>query len=177
MKLKGLAVALTVAASVMTLTACSDDDNGTSGVTPANAAGKGPRITLSMVTHGQGFDPFWSLVRKGAEQAASDYNVTLKYQSPDTTDPQAQATLITQATAAKPNGLIATIPNPAALSGPIRDAASSGMPVIIVNVGDPLYQSLGALAFVGQQEKVAGSEAGTQMAAAGVKKALCVIHE
>src|SRR4051812_15667433 len=113
MKLKTLAVALTVVA----LAACSDS-NSTSGVTPANSAGQGPRITLSMVTHGQSFDPFWSLVQKGAQQAASDYNVTLKYESPKTTDPQAQATLITQATAAKPDALVATVPDASVLSEP-----------------------------------------------------------
>ena len=52
--------------------------------------------------HGQAFDPFWSLVEKGAQTAASQFNVNLEYQSPNTTDPQAQATMITQAAAKKP---------------------------------------------------------------------------
>jgi|tagenome__1003787_1003787.scaffolds.fasta_scaffold20879772_2 simple sugar transport system substrate-binding protein len=172
MKLRTLAVAVTVVA----LTACSDS-TGTSGVTPANPAGKGPKITVAMVTHGQSFDPFWSLVQKGAQQAASDYNVTLKYQSPKATDPHAQASLITQATSAKPAGLVVTIPDPSVLSDPVRQAVAAGIPVTVVNVGDTVYQDLGALTFVGQPEKVAGAEAATQMTKAGVKKALCVIHE
>ena len=54
-------------------------------------------MCVAMVTHGQGFDPFWALIRKGAEQAATDFNVDLKYSSPDTTDPNEQAKLITDA--------------------------------------------------------------------------------
>lgn len=173
MKARGLAVILTAVALVA---ACSNNKS-TSGATPANTPGTGPRITLSMVTHGQAFDPFWALVQKGAQQAASDFNVTLKYQSPKVTDPQAQASLITQAAASKPAGMVVTIPDAAVLSNPIRQAASSGIPIIVVNVGDSVYSQVGALTFVGQAELTAGAEAGTQMAAAGVQRALCVIHE
>src|SRR6266702_3488748 len=119
------------------LSACSSQ--GTSGTTPANSA-VGSRITMAMVTHGQSFDPFWSLVQKGAQTAAKDFNVALKYQSPSTTNPQAQASLITQAARTKPDAMVVTIPDPAVLSGPIRQVSSSGIP-------------------------------------AGVRKALCVIHE
>jgi simple sugar transport system substrate-binding protein len=130
-----------------------------------------------MVTHGQAFDPFWSLVQKGAQQAASDFNVTLKYQSPKTTNPQEQASMITQAAGAKPRALIATIPQPTVLSNPIRQATLSGIPVVVVNVGAAVYKQVGAIAFVGQEELTAGAEAGSRMAAAGVRHALCVITE
>lgn len=156
------------------LVACG---RSTSGPTPANSVKKGPRITVAMVTHGQAFDPFWALVQAGARQAASDFNVTLKYSSPKTTNPQAQAQLIAQAAAAKPQALAVTIPDAAVLSGPIGQIASSGIPVIVFNVGVDNYQQVGALAFVGQPEKIAGAEAGKQMATAGVRHALCVIHE
>ena len=73
------------------------------------------RVSVAMVTHGQGFDPFWALVRKGAEQAAADFNVDLQYSSPDTTDPNAQAKLITQAAAKGPAAMVVTIPDPAVL--------------------------------------------------------------
>ncbi len=156
------------------LSACSSQ--GTSGTTPANSA-VGSRITMAMVTHGQSFDPFWSLVQKGAQTAAKDFNVALKYQSPSTTNPQAQASLITQAARTKPDAMVVTIPDPAVLSGPIRQVSSSGIPVVVVNVGDSVYQGVGALTFVGQPDFTAGQEAGRAMAAAGVRKALCVIHE
>ena len=130
-----------------------------------------------MVTHGQAFDPFWALVKKGAEQAASDYNVSLKYQSPSVTNPQAQAAMIRDAARGKPDAMVVTIPDPPVLSGPIRQVSSSGIPVVVVNVGQGAYQSVGAITFVGQPDYTAGEEAGKAMAAAGVRRALCVIHE
>jgi simple sugar transport system substrate-binding protein len=130
-----------------------------------------------MVTHGESFDPFWSLVKKGAQQAAADFNVTLKYQSPKTTNPQTQAALITSAAAKKPDAMVVTIPDAAVLSSPVKQVTSSGLPVIIVNVGDAQTTAVGALTFVGQPETTAGEAAGKQMADAGVHHALCVIHE
>jgi simple sugar transport system substrate-binding protein len=165
---------LGVILSALVLTACGQS---TSGSTPANSPSKGPPITIAMVTHGQAFDPFWSLVQKGARQAAADFNVTLKYESPKTTNPQQQASMIRQAAAAKPRALIATIPQATVLSNPIRQVSLSGIPVVIVNVGASVYKQVGAIAFVGQPELVAGAEAGNKMAAAGVRRALCVITE
>ena len=130
-----------------------------------------------MVTHGQAFDPFWALVRKGAEAAASQFNVKLAYQSPSTTDPQAQAKMIMQAAATKPAAMVVTIPDPAVLASPVQQASSAGTPVVVVNVGEGVYRSVGALTYVGQVDLQAGQEAGTAMASAGVRKALCVIHE
>ncbi len=154
------------------LAACS----GTSGSTPTNPVA-GSRITVAMVTHGKSFDPFWSLVEKGAQQAASDFNVALTYQASNTTDPQTQATMITQAAAKKPDAMVVTIPAPAVLAGPIRQVTSAGVPVVVMNVGDKTYQSVGALTYVGQADYLAGVEAAKAMAAAGVRHALCVIHE
>ncbi len=156
------------------LAACTSQ--GTAGTSPANSPA-GARITVAMVTHGQSFDPFWALVKKGAQQAASDFNVALSYQSPNVTNPQAQAALITQAARKKPAAMVVTIPDRAVLSNPIRKATSAGIPVVVVNVGDRVYQSVGALTFVGQPDFTAGQEAGKAMAAAGVRHALCVIHE
>jgi simple sugar transport system substrate-binding protein len=156
------------------LAACSSQ--GTSGGTPANSA-VGARIAVAMVTHGQAFDPFWGLVKKGAQQAAEDFNVALSYQSPSITNPQAQAALITQAAAKKPDAMVVTIPDAPVLAPPIRQVTSSGIPVVVVNVGNRVYQQVGALTFVGQPDFTAGQEAGKAMAAAGVRHALCVIHE
>ena len=168
-------VAVLAVAACLALAACSSQ--GVSGQTPARSAQSGPRITVDMVTHGQAFDPFWALVKKGAQAAATDFNVNLVYHSPSTTDPQAEATLINQAVARHPKGLVVTIPDVAVLSGPVKQATSAGIPVVVMNVGVSVYQSVGALTFVGQDENAAGQEAGREMADAGVHKALCVIHE
>lgn len=149
----------------------------TSGPTPVNSPKKGPPITLAMVTHGQAGDPFWALVQAGAKQAAADFNVTLKYSSPKTTDPQEQARLITQAAAGHPQAMAVTIPDSLVLDPVVRQVTSSGTPVVVFNVGVDDYMKVGALSFVGQPELVAGHEAGKQMVAAGVDHGLCVIHE
>ena len=168
---------LTAAAALLAvgiLAGCSSQ--GTSGTTPANSV-VGKRITIAMVTHGQAFDPFWALVKKGAQQAASEFNVELQYSSPATTNPRAQVALITQAAAKKPAAMVVTIPDAAVLAPPIRRIKLSGMPVVVVNVGDRAWRGVGALTFVGQPDFTAGEEAGKAMAAAGVRHALCVIHE
>ena len=168
--------ALTLGAAVLlcSLAACSNP--GTAGTTPANSVA-GSRISIAMVTHGQAFDPFWALVKKGAEQAAADFNVALTYESPSTTNPQAQATMITQAAAKKPAAMVVTIPDPTVLAAPVKRVTSSGIPTVVMNVGDAVYKSVGALTYVGQADYLAGQEAARVMAAAGVRKALCVIHE
>jgi len=135
------------------------------------------RVSVAMVTHGQAFDPFWALVRKGAEQAAVDYNVDLHYSSPDTTDPNAQAKLIIDAAAQGPAAMVVTIPDPAVLAVPIRRVTSSGLPVVVMNIGLDQLAAVGGLTYVGQDETLAGQEAGTAMASAGVKHGLCIIHE
>jgi simple sugar transport system substrate-binding protein len=158
------------------LGACSTSRQGTAGTSPVNSVA-GSRIAITMVTHGQAFDPFWALVKKGADQAAADFNVSLTYESPSTTNPQAQAAMITQAAATKPAAMVVTIPDPATLAAPVRRVTSSGIPTVVVNVGDAVYRSVGALTYVGQADFLAGQEAARVMAAAGVRKALCVIHE
>jgi simple sugar transport system substrate-binding protein len=173
MRPRRLAVPAVLVLILCSLAACSNPGTASS---PVNSP-SGARITVAMVTHGQAFDPFWALVQKGAQTAASQFNVKLEYQSPNTTDPQAQAAMITQAAAQKPAAMVVTIPDPAVLASPIRQVSSAGIPVVVVNVGDGVYQSVGALTFVGQPDYQAGVQAGKVMAGVGVRKALCVIHE
>jgi simple sugar transport system substrate-binding protein len=174
MRSKRLVLPAVVLMIVSTLAACSSQ--GTAGTSPVNFP-SGSRITVAMVTHGQAFDPFWALVQKGAQTAASQFNVNLQYQSPSTTNPQAQAAMITQAAAKKPAAMVVTIPDPAVLDGPIRQVSAAGTPVVVVNVGDGVYQSVGALTYVGQPDYQAGQQAGKVMAGAGVRRALCIIFE
>ena len=65
-------------------------------------------------------------MQKGAEQAATDFNVDLRYSSPPTTDPQAQAKLITDAAGQKPAAMVVTIPDPAVLDGADQAGSAPG---------------------------------------------------
>jgi simple sugar transport system substrate-binding protein len=68
-----------------------------------------PRIII--VTHGQAADSFWRIVRNGAETAAAETECDLDYRSPEKFDLAAMAQLVDSAVAAKPDGLIVSIPD------------------------------------------------------------------
>jgi simple sugar transport system substrate-binding protein len=130
-----------------------------------------------VVTHGQASDPFWSVAKAGVDQAAKDLGVSVQYQAPPTFDMVAMSQLIDAAVASNPDGLVVTIPDANALGPAIRRAVAAGIPVISMNSGSDVAQSLGILTHVGQTEFEAGQGGGTQMAAAGVKHALCINQE
>lgn len=132
---------------------------------------------IVVVTHGQASDPFWSVAKNGVDQAAKDYGVTVEYNAPETFDMVRMAQLIDAAIASSPQGLVVSIPDADALGPSIGNAVAAGIPVISMNSGSDVYQKLGIKAHVGQTEFEAGVGAGKQMAAAGVKKALCVNQE
>ncbi len=136
-------------------------------------------IKFYVITHGQASDPFWSVVKKGVEQAAHDMGVTAIYEGPasGTFDVVAMAHLIDTAVAAHPDGLVVSIPDPSALGPSIKAAVAAGIPVISINSGSDVAKSLGVLVHIGQTEEQAGIGGGQKMGAAGVKHALCVNQE
>src|ERR1700730_12423724 len=136
-------------------------------------------LKFYVITHGQASDPFWSVVKKGVDQAAHDMCVTAIYESPASTtfDVVAMSHLIDTAVAAHPDGLIVSIPDPNALGPSIKAAIAAGIPVISINSGSDVAKSLGVLVHIGQTEEQAGIGGGQKMGAAGVKHALCVNQE
>ncbi len=136
---------------------------------------QGSGLTFAMVTHSDE-GSFWSVVKKGAEQAAKDEGVKLIW-SPSNNDPQKQAQLIDAAVSQKVDGLAVSVPNADAIKGSLAKAKAAGIPIITLNSGVDDYQALGAITHVGQTEEIAGKAAGAKLKAAGVKKVLCVIHE
>jgi simple sugar transport system substrate-binding protein len=119
---------------------------------------------------------FWSVVKKGAQQAAKDEGVKLIW-SPSNNDPQKQAQLISAAISQKVDGLAVSVPNYDAIKGELQKAKNAGIPIITLNSGVDQFKQIGAITHVGQTEEIAGKAAGEKLKAAGVKKVLCVIHE
>lgn len=162
----------------LTLTACSSSSTTT---TTASASCPASRSSLKfyVITHGQASDPFWSVVKKGVDQAAHDMCVTAIYESPAgaTFDVVAMAHLIDTAVAARPSGLVVSIPDAQALGPSIKAAIAAGIPVISINSGSDVAKSLGVLVHIGQTEEQAGIGGGEKMGASGVKHALCVNQE
>lgn len=132
---------------------------------------------IVVVTHGQAADPFWSVVKRGVDQAAVDMRVSVEYQAPATFDMVAMSQLIEAAIATEPDGLVVSVPDPDALGPAIRTAVQAGIPVISINSGSDVAGDLGVLAHIGQTEYEAGFGGGQRMAAAGATNALCVNQE
>jgi len=92
-------------------------------------------------------------------------------------DPTVQAQLIETYVADNVDGIIVSLANPDAMKDAVKKAVDAGIPVITINSGVDVYKEFGAITHVGQTEFVAGQGAGEQFNAAGLSKALCVIHE
>jgi simple sugar transport system substrate-binding protein len=138
--------------------------------TPAGPSGG---VRIAVVTHGQASSPFWAIVRNGVEAAARQMDVVVSYRAPDVYSLERMKAMIDQAVASRPDGLVVSIPE-AGLGSSIRRAVRAGIPVVSINSGSDVYRRFGVLAHVGQPEERAGFEAGRRLAAAGVKRVLCV---
>ena len=130
-----------------------------------------------MITHTEGTDPFWPVVEKGARDAAEAMKVEFAHNFAPSGDMADMARLIESAAATQPDGLVVSLPDPAALGGAIRAAAESGIPVITINSGLEHSKEVGALMHVGQPEALAGEAAGVRAKAEGAGKALCLNQE
>ncbi|MEV0896110.1 substrate-binding domain-containing protein [Actinoplanes sp. NPDC049802] len=158
------------AAALLLLGACSGG-----GREEPDAGTGAPGYTIAFITHETPGDTFWDKVRSGAQQAAADQKIDLKYSN----DPDAgkQAVLIQQAVDSKVQGIATTLVTPDALAGSVKAATAAGIPVVGLNAGIGQYQDLGALMYFGSDETVAGTSLGERIAAAGARHPLCVIHQ
>ena len=132
---------------------------------------------IIMITHGQAADPYWNIVRNGAEEAAKQVGLELDYRAPETFDMIRMAELITSAANQKPAGIIVSIPDASALSASIRGAVQSGIPLVSINSGTDVAAELGSMIHVGQDEYQTGKKVGERLRSEGARKVLCVNHE
>src|SRR5580765_6899664 len=149
---KGVIVA--AAATLVLAAGCS----GTGQPAAQSGAGGGSGsygYKFSVITHGGPGDPFWDVVKKGAEKAGSDEGVTVTYRD-SSNDPARQAQLIDAAVNEKVDGLVVSMANPDAVKGSVEKAVAAGIPVITINSGQDKSTEFGAIAHVGQDETIAG---------------------
>ena len=130
-----------------------------------------------MVTHGVPSDPFWSVVKNGAEDAADILGARVEYRAPSTFDMAKMQQLVEAAVASDPDGLILSFTNEDALGSVVQRAADNGIPVITINSGGDVAGNYGARLHIGQSEYEAGKQAAERMQEMGVEKGLCVNHE
>lgn len=132
---------------------------------------QGSDLTFHMVTHADD-GPFWSVVKRGAEQAAADLGVEVVWLGSNN-DPATQVQMIEQAVSEGSNGIASALASPDQLVGPLQAAVAAGIPVITLNSGVNDYQEIGALTHVGQTETIAGNGAGERFNDLGATKILC----
>jgi simple sugar transport system substrate-binding protein len=138
------------------LAACGDDDDGS-----GDAQAQKTDITVYSVTHGPPGDPYWSVYRKGIEDAGNAAGVNLEDVGPDKFSVQKVVDLLNSAIASKPDILVCAITDYKALDEPLRRAIDNGIPVIAIDVPDPRPASerIPYLFYVGGDEELGGQEA------------------
>ncbi len=178
---KSLRAAAVAAVLTLGLAACSssggaqEDAGGGGGGAGGEVVTGGEQYTIAMVTHEAPGDSFWDKIRAGAEDAAAQHGIDLKYSNNDAADQQ--ATLIQNAIDSGVDGIATTLVTPAALAPAVQRAVDAEIPVIGFNAGIDEYEDLGALMYFGSDETVAGQAVGEKITEAGGAKALCVIHQ
>lgn len=169
-----------VAVAALGLAACSSGGGKASESSTGAAGGGGKavtggkKLTIAMVTHETPGDTFWDKIKAGADVAAAEHGITLKYSN----DPQAagQATLIQNAVDSKVDGIATTLVTPDALAGAVKAAEAAKIPVVAFNSGIDQWKQLGAMMYFGSDERLAGQTVGEKIAAEGAKHAVCVIQ-
>jgi simple sugar transport system substrate-binding protein len=164
-----------VAAVAIGVTACSGGGKEeTASTSSGGGNGDNSGYTIAMVTHETPGDTFWDKIKAGAQQAASNYGIDLKYSNDP--DPAKQATLIQNAVDSKVDGIATTLATPDALAASVKDARDAGIPVVAFNSGIDQYLETGAQMYFGSDENLAGTTAGKRIADDGGKNVLCVIQ-
>ncbi|WP_227269814.1 sugar ABC transporter substrate-binding protein [Roseobacter weihaiensis] len=140
------------------------------------ASAEGERFVF--VSHAPDSDSWWNTIKTSLSEVEGQLGVTVEYRNPPTGDIADMARIIEQAAATNPDGIVATIADFDALSGPLMDAIARGIPVITVNSGTEEESArIGAMMHIGQPESLAGRKAGERaMAEASPGSFLCVNH-
>ncbi|MDI6002341.1 MULTISPECIES: sugar ABC transporter substrate-binding protein [Cobetia] len=143
----------------------------------ANAVWAADSERYVMITHGQNSDPFWSIVKRGADDAAQALGVKVEYRAPSTFDMAKMAQLLDAAVASQPDGLIISLTDADALGKGIKNAVDQKIPVITINSGGDKSKDVGARLHIGQSEYEAGRAAAERMMDSGAKHGLCINQE
>ena len=165
---KPLYLLAVVVAAALAVAGCSSQGGAKNSPTTKS-------YTIAMVTHEAPGDTFWDKIRNGAEAAAKQLHVTLKYSN----DPDSgkQATLIQNAINSKVDGIATTLPDPPAIGPAVQKAVQAGIPVVAFNAGEQQYKQYGALMYFGSDEDVAGQAVGKKIIQATPNShTICVIQ-
>lgn len=179
-------VALLAVAPLVLLAACSSSSSTSSaGSTGTASGGSGGKCTytFAVITHGDNGN-FWSVVYKGAKDAAADYGCKLtvygsQQQGQAQPDDTAENAQIQNAINAHVNGIAVSDHNPSLMNPTIAKAVAAGIPVVMLNAGCDSADIVAsqAISCFGQPESLAGQQAGVTFKTQGASNVLCVIHQ
>jgi len=146
----------------------------------AHAAGlkdvKDVRITF--VVHGSASDPYWSVVKRGVDDAAKLTGAKVEYYNPQVFDVVEQARLLDAAIATKPDGIAVSIADTNALGKSVKAALAANIPMVVLDSGEKEGAALGTSMYVGTvSEYDSGKKAGERLAKEGTLKVVCINHE
>jgi simple sugar transport system substrate-binding protein len=190
---RSLMVPAVVAATALGLAACGGSSNsGTSSksksstTSAVNIASSSKPCTykFALITHGDNGN-FWSVVYKGAKNAAADLGCTLTETYGSQTggqaepDDNAENAQIQNAINAHVDGMAISDHDPSLMNPTIKSAVSKGIPVVLLNAGcdDQDIAASSAMTCVGQPEQLAGQASGARFKQLGATNVLCVIHQ
>jgi simple sugar transport system substrate-binding protein len=183
-----------VGAAALLVAACGGSSNSTSKASGGSttsavniASSTGNKVCnykFALITHGDN-GSFWSVVYKGAKDAAADLGCTLtevygsQQQGQAQPDDNAENAQIQNAINAKVNGIAVSDHDPALMNPTLAKAAQAGIPVVLLNAGcdDTDIAASAALTCVGQPETLAGTAAGAEFKKEGANNVLCIIHQ
>ena len=156
----------------------------TSAVNIASTGKPCSSYKFALITHGDN-GSFWSVVYKGAKDAAADLGCTLtetygsQQQGQAEPDDNAENAQIQDAINAKVNGMAVSDHDPSLMNPTLAKAAAAGIPVVLLNAGcdDTDIAASAAITCVGQPEQLAGQAAGAYFKKLGATNVLCVIHQ
>lgn len=182
MTLKRAGAAITALTMLLALSACSgssdkSSDGTSSGKNKTSSGASAGGLKIAVVTHGQASDPYWSVVKNGVSEAKKDFGDDVIYQAPQKFDMVEMSRLIDAEVAKKPDGLVVSIPDAAALKSSIMAAVNKDIPVLVIDSGPDAAKEFGTLGFVGTTSYDSGVSAGERFLSEGVKNVLCVNHE
>ncbi len=138
---------------------------------PVQAQDEGPILVVS----GPLSWPFFAAVKQGFDDAAALYGVEYQYIAvTDTANMTSDyPRLLQQAISRDPSMLLVGEFFPDGMDPLIKEATAKGIPVIIHNSGQTLWEQNGSLGFIGEDPYQMGYKAGQIQAEGGVTKGLC----
>lgn len=104
--------------------------------------------------------PYWQTAVAGFNRAARQYGVKAVVAGPNTYDAQAELEALQNAVAAKPNGILISVADPALLTPEINAAIDAGIPVITMDSDAPHSHRL---FFIGINNREAGHLGGQRV--------------